>query len=320
MILESFSDWESDLAEKGDYYRSLGEDGQERLNLIADEIALLERIGSDDRMRKPYAELTSMFADDKERIRWIRFVVACQEALDDFSYERWLLDEGQFLKKEILDASDKLYELLMKLEELSGFGYDNHFDESRHEDLNWPLQLFITTAKTKFIVGKDRKGRFENWQRRKLAVPLSKERESLSDDARTLEEGLDSIYTTRRRRQVYIRPADIVREIRKEASDWGPWIGANSGPAEVVLASQKRTRKTRTIRTFWYCLTWWRYSYGVKWTKTAKMMKAVAQVCDVILNDPNDSVSHADVKYALNIFDKKSEKNPPKKRRIRSVD
>ena len=317
-IFEDIAAWERELEEKGDIYRNGDEDDRERLNLIKASIELLDRLGSDERMRSAYADLRKLFADDDEQVRWIRLVVACQEALDDFSFERWLLDQAQWHKKEIRRASDKLWQLLESLENLAGYGLDEDWSEQRQEICHWPLEIFFAGAERKHVTGKIPR---ECW-RGKHRLPIG--RLWYSQKLGPYRSGLRAIKINDsphyRRRHLFISPSEVVKMVHHEVGNWEPELARQSTPAEVVLASQKRSPKMRVIRAFWYCLTWQRYSRGVDWKRSAKMMRVTAQVCDVILNDPKDSVSYADVKYALNIFDKKPRENPTKRRRIRPVD
>lgn len=320
-ILEDIEQWERELEENGDSYRKGDEDDQGWLELIAKVIATLERVGSDERMKKAYEQLRPIFADDYEESRWVRFVCACQDALSDFSYEAWLLDEAKSLRKDIVSTANQLFAQMLYLEEISGFGDGKQFDKEKQGEVNWPDELFSAMADRRYITGKTRRDDWWGLPRVQVALPHALTNYQLSsrqETRRALRLFVGGHWL--QRRLICIRPSEIVELIRDEAKAWEPEIAPQSSPAEVVFSSQKKSTKMRTIRAFWYALTWRRHSpYRAVWKKDAKMMRAVAQVCDVILNDPNDSVSYDDVKYALKIFDQRNVINPPQKRRIRPV-
>lgn len=124
---ESLASAENELAAleatQGGAHREIAEARLHRDHLKA-EVACLERLATDERMRDAYALLSNEFSNDEQ---WRGFVYAAWSARMNFAKFRERLKRAAELKGEIAKAAAKLAKLIRRFSDTGVYGPDEFF-------------------------------------------------------------------------------------------------------------------------------------------------------------------------------------------------
>jgi len=265
---------------------------------LAGNVDCLRRLAHDERMRDAFALLTREFTDDKQ---WRNFIHAAQAARMNFKPYRDRLKRAADLKDEIAGAADALARLIRQFSEtgINGPGEFYSIPELLRQTDNHEMQghnLGMWQAMRRHVLGD-------------LPRRDSPESEQAQGDG---DESPEPVIVTRRivkpAERHAIDPAEQQRNTMRYAWETAPPFSAllktmanaarnfeprESGAIGAALEKRENNIGTQYLRAFGKLLN------DDRFTLTTPIMKAMAIVATVVINQPDFDVTYEDVRQAL---------------------
>jgi hypothetical protein len=271
-------------------------EAQAHRDLLAADLECLRRLGSDPRMRDAFALLTAEFTDDQE---WRSFIRAAWAARVDYKKHRDRLKRAAELSGEIADAAKTLASLIREFSEIG---------------LNGPDEFYSISELLRQTDNHEMKGHnLHMWRSMRQRILGELPIQDLTETKSVIESiefvPLAEIASTQVGGREKIAPEEKARNMLRYAWGTAPEFPAFLDTvAKVSLAfrpvefgmigaandSRKHSEKTAYVRAFGKLLT---DSHGLKLNPS--IMKAMAFVATVVLNQPEIDVTYDDVRKAL---------------------
>lgn len=275
---------------------------QDNYNQVVSKVEIIKRLGTDERMKPVYSLLTQELNEPPE---WKTFLRSAWHAASDYQRDRDEQKKAADFTKRIATGARELSEALVKFNALKLDNKPQEFFDLRH-------LLHKATSESIQEVSRAR------WK--KLKNKIVGEHYPLEADLH--EEDYDSdIYTLAYKYATHWQ--DVDEEVWHLAARYGEdsavmhlaWTAApdlsellfyvekaaqnyspeKSGMAGAAIQSRKSNRKTEYIRAFAYSLAEDQIVHLSK-----NIMKAMAGVANVVLNDLEIDASYDDVRKAVN--------------------
>uniref|UniRef100_UPI00405580DB hypothetical protein n=1 Tax=Orrella sp. TaxID=1921583 RepID=UPI00405580DB len=297
---------EADLRRKNstrecmDSLRKQRKEAEEHRDTLKKYVSCLQRLATDPRMKAVYERLSEEFTDDE---RWKGFIHAAWAAEVDFSKYRDQLKRTAELNNEIANTAQKLADLLRKTSETGFSNWPAEYfgipellrktDNHKSQDHN----LHMWRSMRKHILG-DRpipdvldSGSHQEDSKRSVSLPIvvrfvSPENAKIDPE----QERLNTLqYAWGTAPDLSALLDTVVATARRFAPHENGVIGAGLNSRQKSRAENKAY-----LRAYGHLLT---EVYGI--SLTSNVMKAMAQVATVVLDDPDFVVSYGDVTSAL---------------------
>jgi hypothetical protein len=279
-----------------DSLRTQKAEAQAHRDLLAADLECLHRLGSDPRMRDAFALLTAEFTADQE---WRSFIYAACAARVDFKKHRDRVKRAAELSGKISNAAKTLANLIREFSEIGLNGPDEFYSiaELLRQTDNHEMQghnLHMWRSMRHHILGD---------------LPIR----DLPETKIVIEsidlESLANISLVHAGEKAAIAPEEVARNNLRYA--WGvapefpelldtvaktslAFSPRESGMIGAAIDSRKHSEKAAYVRAFGKLLT---DSHGL--ILNLPIMKAMAFVATVVLNQPEIDVTYDDVRKAL---------------------
>lgn len=269
---------------------------QEHRDVLAADVECLRRLGNDPRMREAFALLTKEFTVDQE---WRSFISAAWAARMDFTKYRDRLKRTKELINKIAEAAKILASRLRELSEIDMNGPGEFYSvpellrkTDNHEMNGHNLHMWRTMRP--YILGD-------------LPRQDAAEKQSKGENQEPVHP--TEIVIVRTSEITEVDPKEQARELLRYAWGTAPEFSAlldtvaqaaigyspgESGMIGAAIESRKNNAKTAYVRAFGNLLT---DSHG--FTLNLSIIKAMAIVANVVINQPDVDVTYVDVRKAL---------------------
>jgi hypothetical protein len=279
-----------------DGLRTQKAEAQAHRDLLAADLDCLCRLGSDTRMRDAFALLTTEFTDDQE---WRSFIRAAWAARVDYKKHRDRVKRAAELSGEIADAAKMLANLIREFSEIGLHGPDEFYSiaEILRRTDNHGMQghnLHMWRSMRRHILGE---------------LPIRDQPETKIVIENIDLESRPEIARVHVGEKVAMAPEEEARNTLRYAWGTAPEFPAlldtvanaslafsprESGMIGAAIDSRKHSEKAAYVRAFGKLLT---DSHGL--ILNLPIMKAMAFVATVVLNQPEIDVTYDDVRKAL---------------------
>ncbi|MEZ5494202.1 MAG: hypothetical protein R3E61_06340 [Pseudomonadales bacterium] len=256
---------------------------------LAENVACLERLVQDDRMKEPYQLLSSEFTEDKQ---WEGFIHAAWAAQLDYSKYRDRVKRGVELSKKIAQKAEELAKLIHQIRE-TGIILPDEF-------LSMNELLMQTDS------GEQRTSDRDLWRGLKkhvLGSPPERQEVALMPNPPAIK----IEFVSAENAKISLKEKDQInmRYIWNIAPSLPSCLGTLANAArrfepretkaiDAAIQTRQRSIKTEYIRAFAKIMAEYQVSIS-----TTKIMKAMAMVANVVINRPDVDVSYDDVRKAL---------------------
>lgn len=267
-------------------------------DMIAGDVACLQRLAHDSRMRDAYALLTREFSADEQ---WAGFTFSAWAARVNFGKYRERVKRARELKAEIVDAAVNLASLLHRFSATGLCGPDEFYSvpellrQTDNRDIQssnfemWramrPHVLGDLTRAQQAAQNATRATRTEAEKAPKFVVHFGPGGETEADPKQQERDLLRYAW------QLAPDLPAILQTVATAARNFQP---SETGMIGAAIDTRQRSPKTEYVRAFANRLT---ESYGL--TLTTGIRKAMAVTANVVIDLPDVDVSDDDVRKAL---------------------
>jgi hypothetical protein len=264
---------------------------------LAAEVACLQRLVSDARMKPAYARLVGTLDTDEQLSG---FIDAAWAARMDFGTLRDRLRAAKELAREVAIAAGVLADLLRKAEGFAGpflpsefFSIRSLLEKTEHDDQDRDFHLW--PGMRRHVLG-ERELRSASADQ---VLPLPADNAPTEIEIRLVDLGKADALSPEEEQRNMLRYAwgtapSMARIIAKMQREALAYVPVEEGAIGAALASRKRNAKAEYVRAFGTLL---REVHRIDFK--AGVINAMATSASVVLNQPDDDVSPGDVRSAL---------------------
>ena len=280
-----------------DYLPSLNDQRAEALkhrDMLSNDVACLQRLAHDARMREAFALLTREFTEDQQ---WGGFIFSAWVGRIDYGSYRDRLKRSGELKGDIEKAAESLASLLRQFSKIGVTGPDEFYSVSEllrktdnHDMRDHNLEMWRGLRGG--LLGDRRTPPPPRTQETTPAGGLHNVRLELIplDKNESIDREQQERDTLRYVWQLAPDLSALLDTVAQAARDFTP---AETGMVGAAIVSRQRSIKTEYLRGFANRLT------DNRLTLTTAVMQAMAVVANVAINSPEVDVSYDDVRKAL---------------------
>ena len=285
----------------GDYLGSLRQQEAEAVkhrDMLAGNVECLKRLATHGRMQEAFALLTSEFTRDEQ---WRGFVYAAWAARMDYAPYRERLKRAAELNEEIADTADKLAKLIRQFSNTGVYGPGEFYSvpELLRKTDNHELQgynLHMWRKMRRYVVGDPiRRDASEKEQTQddgdSASAPNIVIRYLEPDEKPNIDAAEEAGNTLRYAWGVAPDFSELLDTLAAAARAFEP---SEFGMIGAAIVTRQRSAKTEYLRAFGNLLTDVHHIIP-----TTVVMKAMANVANVVIDMPNVDVIYDDVRKAL---------------------